>query len=80
MNPTLRRVLRVQRANAADARRIPRPPVYDFKRLTAEQLARMDELLAKARSMSTGKQIDWTKMSDDDLMELQEYYQKAEVK
>jgi hypothetical protein len=33
----------------------------------------MNALLDKARSMSTGTEIDWTKMSDDDLMELQEY-------
>lgn len=69
-----------ERDNAEEARDIPAEPVYDWQRLTAEQLARMNALLAKARSLSTGKQLDWTKMSDDDLMELQDYCQRAEVK
>ena len=80
MNAYIRRIRRAERANAEEARDIPPEPTYDFQRLTAEQLARMDALLDKARSLSAGKEIDWTKMSDDDLMELQEYYQKAQVK
>jgi hypothetical protein len=80
MSANLRRIRRAEAANAEEARHIPPEPVYDEQRLTAEQRDRVKALLHKARSLSTGKEIDWTKMTDDDLMELQEYYQKAEVK
>jgi hypothetical protein len=79
MSPLFRRALRAQQANADQARRIRRRPVYDWQRLTAAELGRLHVLLDNARRLSKGKRIDWRKVSDDDLMEIHDYYQKARV-